>query len=193
MALLLTIVAPLVASIVPLFLALNGDNIIPSCQDVVFLVPLLLKILPSFIYARSFPGLNGLGAVQSGGLTLGRLRFFGLRLLGLGFFGGESLGLDFWQSDMRRAVAHGAMGIQISNHGAGSSARLGLGVDCSLYHLFKVHGFLVLLLHLYFNRRLEPFLKIANHGEFIGDLDKVELRQDGLETLKVGCSVLSFF
>ena len=42
-----------------------------------------------------------------------------------------------------------------------------LYIDCILYYLFESHGFLILLLYLYFNGRLETFLEITNHSKLI--------------------------
>ena len=54
--------------------------------------------------------------------------------------------------------------IRASDHGARFKARFGLYIDSFLHYFFKVNGFPVLLLYLDFNKRLETFLKIANHG-----------------------------
>ena len=116
--LLLTIVVPLVALIILLLLVFNGVSVIPSCRDIVFSVLLLLEILPSFIHTGGFSRLSRLGAGQSGGLTLGRLRFLGPRLLGLRFLDVKFLSLDLCQSDIEKVVASRAMRIQILDYGA---------------------------------------------------------------------------
>ena len=82
MALLLIIIALSVALIVPLLLTLN--DVVPCGQSRVFLVPLLLKILLLLILAGGLPWFIGAG--QSGGFLISRLRISGSKLLELGFF-----------------------------------------------------------------------------------------------------------
>ena len=83
MALLLTIIALSIASIVPLLLTFNG--VISCGQSRVFLVPLFLKILLLLILAGGLPWF--IAVKQSGGFPIGRLQIFGSKLLGFGFFG----------------------------------------------------------------------------------------------------------
>ena len=69
MALLLTIIALFVTSIVPLLLTLNG--VVPYGRSRVFLVLLLLKILLLLILAGGLPWFIIAG--RSGGFLIGRL------------------------------------------------------------------------------------------------------------------------
>ena len=52
---------------------------------------------------------------------------------------------------------------------------------------------MVLLFNLKFNKKLEAFLEIANHGKFTGDFDRIQLRHDRLEVLKVKYPIPGFF
>ena len=116
-----------------------------------FLVPFLFLLLAGLL-----GGLAGLG--------LGRSRpyFFYFRLLRVGVF--YSLVLHLCGGAVGRAVTSGTADIRVSDHNARSQARFGLRVDCPLYHLFKVHRFPILLLHLDLDRRVETFSEVADHG-----------------------------
>ena len=88
--------------------------------------------------------------------------FFYLRLFRVGIL--YFLGLHLCGNAVRRAMTSETADIRVLDHSARSQARLGLYIDCSFYHHFKVHGFPILLLHLDLDRRLETCSKIANHG-----------------------------
>ena len=116
-----------------------------------FLVPFLFLLLASLLR-----GLTSLGSGWSWPY------FFYLRLLRMGVL--CSLGLHLRGGAVGRAVTFGTADIRVLDHSARSQARLGFRVDYPLYHLFKVHGFPILLLHLDLDGRLETFLEVANHG-----------------------------
>ena len=61
-------------------------------------------------------------------------------------------------------MAFKGIGIQVSDHSIGSVARFGLCIHYSLHHIFKIHGILVMLLHLNLDGRFETFPEVADHG-----------------------------
>ena len=52
---------------------------------------------------------------------------------------------------------------------------------------------MVLLFYFDLNRRLEAFLKIANHSKLIGGPNKIRFCQNRLKVLKVKCLILGLF
>ena len=119
-------------------------------------VLLFLVLFPFLLLAGLLGGLAGFGSGRNW------LYFFYLRLLQVGVL--CSLGLHLCGGIVGRAVTSGTADIRLSDHSARSQARLGLCVDYPLYHLFKVHGFPILLLYLNLDGRLETFSEIANYG-----------------------------
>lgn len=124
---------------------------------------------------------------------MGGVSFFGLRLLRAKVFSSCCLGQYFCGSIIRKTMTFRAIDIRVLDHNIKPQAYLDFYIDNSLHHLFKAHGFLVILFYLDFNRKLKLFSEIANYSELIGGSDRVNIYQNKLEVLKVRYSVLSLF
>ena len=129
-----------------------------------FLSFLKFLLFVFFVFLSLLQRLRRVSPRWNKGLLFGRLYLLGPRLLRARLLYNCPLGLHLWGNAIGRAVTLETTDIRVLDHGARSYARFGLCVDYSLHHLFKIHGFPVLLLHLDLNRKLETFSEVANHG-----------------------------
>lgn len=117
---------------------------------------------------------------------------------GFGLFGAEvfdscSLGLHLCGGVIKKKIVFEATDNQVWDYSVRSQAQFCLCIDSRLHYLLKFDSFLVLLFYFNLNKRFEIFLEIADHDKLIGGPDKIELQQDKLEMLEMGCSVSDLF
>lgn len=87
----------------------------------------------------------------------------------------------------------GVIDIQFLDHSVRSQVCLDLCIDGSLYYLFEVNGFLVLLFYFNLNGRLKAFLKIIDYSKLIGSLNRIKFYKIRFKLLEMEYSILGFF
>ena len=83
--------------------------------------------------------------------------------------------------------------IRVLNYNIKFEARFSLYINYFLYNYFEVFGLLILLFYLNFNREFQTCLEIVDNNRLIESFNKIEIYQNRLEILKIGCLILSFF